>query len=125
MRKAPFRATNEISQQYNDGVVKIYAVTDSSQPGYQPKEELTLKYSLAFEERALGINRLYLSRQNHAEIKRVIRVQRVNISSQDLAITHDGKQYRVDTVQAVLGVYPPSLDLSLVAVEPDFEVMPQ
>lgn len=125
MRKAPFRATNEISQQYNDGVVKIYAVTDSSQPGYQPKEELTLKYSLAFEERALGINRLYLSRQNHAEIKRVIRVQRVNISSQDLAITHDGKQYRVDTVQAVLGVYPPSLDLSLVAVEQNFEVMPQ
>ena len=125
MRKAPFRATNEISQQYNDGVVEIYSVTDSAQPGYQPKEELALKYSLAFEERALGINRLYLSRQNHAEIKRVIRVQRVNISSQDLAITHDGKQYRVDTVQAALGVYPPSLDLSLVAVEQNFEVMPQ
>lgn len=125
MRKAPFRATNDISQQYNDGVVKIYTVKDSSQPGYQPKEEPTLKYSLAFEERALGINRLYLSRQNHAEIKRVIRVQRVDISSQDVAITHDGKQYRVDTVQAVLGVYPPSLDLSLVTVEQNFEVMPQ
>ena len=125
MRKTPFRATNEISQQYNDGVVKIYAVTDSSHPGYQPKEALTLKYSLAFEERALGINRLYLRRQNHAEIKRVIRVQRVSISPQDVAITHDGKQYRVDTVQAVLGVYPPSLDLSLVAVEQNFEVMPQ
>ena len=125
MRKAPFRATNDISQQYNDGVVKIYTVKDSSQPGYQPKEEPTLKYSLAFEERALGINRLYLSRQNHAEIKRVIRVQRVDISSQDVAITHDGKQYRVDTVQAVLGVYPPSLDLSLVTVEQNVEVMPQ
>ena len=125
MRKAPFRATNEISQQYNDGVVEIYAVTDSSQPGYQPKEEPTLKYSLAFEERALGINRLYLSRQNHAEIKRVIRVQRVSISPQDLAITNDEKQYRVDAVQAVLGVYPPSLDLSLVAVEQNFKVMPQ
>ena len=125
MRKTPFRATNEISQQYNDGVVKIYTVADDAQPGYQPKEVPMLKYSLAFEERALGINRLYLSRQNHAEIKRVIRVQRVNISSQDVAITHDGKQYRVDTVQAVQGVYPPSLDLSLVAVEQNFEVMPQ
>ena len=125
MRKAPFRATNEISQQYNDGVVKIYSVTDSSEPGYQPKVEPALKYSLAFEERALGINRLYLSRQNHAEIKRVIRVQRVSISPQDLAITNDEKQYRVDAVQAVLGVYPPSLDLSLVAVEQNFEVMPQ
>lgn len=125
MRKAPFRSSNEISQQYNDGVVKIYAATDKSKPGYQPKEQLKLKYSLAFEERVLGINRLYLSRQNQAEIQRVIRVQRVNISSQDIAITHDGKQYRIDTVQAVKDVYPPSLDLSLKAIEQNFEVMPQ
>lgn len=125
MRKTPFRATNEISQQYNDGIVKIYTVTDAAKPGYQVKPQLKQKYSLAFEERALGINRLYLSRQNNAEIKRVIRVQRVNISSQDVAITHDGIQYRVDTVQAVQGVYPPSLDLSLKAIEQNFEVMPQ
>lgn len=125
MRKTPFRPTNEISQQYNDGVVNIYTVTDSADPGCQPKQELTLKCTLHFEERALGINRLYLSRQNQAEIKRVIRVQRVPISSQDVAITHDGRQYRVDTVQAVQGVYPPSLDLSLRAVEQKFEVMPQ
>lgn len=125
MRKAPFRSNNEISQQYNDGMVKIYTNADSATAGYQPKEQLTLKYTLAFEERALGINRLYLSRQNNAEIKRVIRVQRVNISTQDVAITHDGKQYRIDTVQAVQGVHPPSLDLSLKAIEQKFEVMPQ
>lgn len=125
MRKAPYRPNNEISQQYNDGVVKIYTITDSAKPGYQPKEKPELKFSLAFEERALGINRLYLSRQNNAEIERVIRVQRVNISTQDLAVTHDGKQYRIDTVQAVQDVYPPSLDLSLKAVEQKFEVMPQ
>ena len=125
MRKTPFRPSNEISQQYNDGVVKIYAVTDKAEPGHQPKEQLELKYSLAFEERALGINRLYMSRQNNAEIKKLIRVQRVNISSQDVAITHDGKQYRIDTVQGVKGVYPPSLDLSLKAIEQNFEVMPQ
>lgn len=125
MRKTPFRPNNEISQQYNDGMVKIYTITDAAQPGYQPKEQLKLKCILAFEERALGINRLYLSRQNNAEIKRVIRVQRVDISSQDVAITHDGIQYRIDTVQAVQGVYPPSLDLSLKAIEQNFEVMPQ
>ena len=125
MRKTPFRPNNEISQQFNDGMVKIYTVTDVAEVGYQPKEMLEPKYSLAFEERALGINRLYLSRQNNAEIKRVIRVQRVSISSQDVVITHDGKQYRIDTVQAVQGVYPPSLDLSLKAIEQKFEVMPQ
>ena len=125
MRKAPFRPSNEISQQYNDGVVKIYTVKDAAAPGRQPVEQLELKYTLRFEERALGINRLYLSRQNQAEVERVIRVQRVNVSNQDVAITHDGKQYRIDTVQAVMEVYPPSLDLSLRAVEQNFEVMPQ
>ena len=125
MRKTPFRPNNEISQQYNDGIVKIYTVTDAAKPGYQPTEQLKLKYSLAYEERVLGINRLYLSRQNQAEIKRVIRVQRVDISTQDVAITHDGIQYRVDTVQAVQGVYPPSLDLSLKAIEQHFEVIPK
>lgn len=125
MRKTPFRPSNEISQQYNDGVVKIYTVKDAAAPGHQPVEQLELKYTLRFEERALGINRLYLSRQNQAEVERVIRVQRVNVSNQDVAITHDGKQYRIDTVQALMEVYPPSLDLSLRAVEQNFEVMPQ
>lgn len=125
MRKTPFRTNDEISQQYNDGVVTIYSVTDAAAPGRQPKEELAEKYVLRFQERALGINRLYLSRQNHAQIDRVIRVQRVGVSSQDVAITHDGKQYRVDTVQAVMDAYPPSLDLSLRAIEAKFEVMPR
>lgn len=123
-RKTPFRATNEITQPFNDGVVRIYAVSDDAEPGYQPVPKLTLKETLPFEERVLGINRLYLSRQNQAEVSRVIRVQRRSISSQDAAITHDGKQYRVDSVQKVDGVFPPSLDLSLVAVEQEFEVMP-
>lgn len=125
MRKAPFRPSNEISQQYNSGMVEIYAVTDTAKTGYQPVMALEHKFSLRFEERALGINRLYLSRQNQAEITRVIRVQRVAVSPQDVAITHDGKQYRIDTVQAAMDVYPPSLDLSLVAVEQNFEVMPE
>lgn len=125
MRKTPFRTSDEISQQYNDGIVRIYSVTDDAAPGRQPKESLKEKYVLRFQERALGINRLYLSRQNHAQIDRVIRVQRVAVSPQDVAVTHDGKQYRVDTVQAVMEAYPPSLDLSLRAIEAKFEVMPR
>ncbi len=125
MQKKPFRPDNEISQQYNSGIVKIYSVSDSAAVGHQPKEKLEIKYELRFEERALGITRLYLSRQHHAEIERVIRVPRVNISPQDVAITHDGKQYRVDAVQGAMNVYPASLDLSLRQVEQNFEVMPQ
>lgn len=125
MRKAPFRPSNEISQQYNDGAVKIYTVTDSAKPGYQPVEKPKLKYTLHFENRALGIKRIYMSRQQQAQIVKVIRVPRVDISPQDIAITHDEKQYRIDTVQDVMGVYPPSLDLSLKVIEQKLEVMPE
>lgn len=124
-RKLPFRNANEITQSYNDGVVRIYAVSDAADPGYQIKEALSLKRKMPYEEQRLGINRLYLSRQNQAEVTRVIRVQRTDISNQDIAITQDGKQYRIDTVQTVQGVSPASLDLSLRAVEQNFEVMPE
>lgn len=125
MRKTPFRPSNDISQPYNDGTVKIYTVTDGAQPGYQPKVTLQLKYTLQFEERALGINRIYLSRQSQAEILRVLRVPRVNISPQDVAITHDGHAYEISTVQLAKDVYPASLDISLKKLTHDLEVIPR
>lgn len=125
MRKTPFRPSNEISQQYNDGLVKIYRVENTAKPGYQPVEEPVIKYTLRFENRALGIKRIYLSRQQQAQIVKVIRVPRVDISPQDIAIIHDGKQYDIDTVQDVIGVYPPSLDLSLKVIKQKLEVMPE
>lgn len=124
MRRDPYRPSNEITQQYNDGTVRIYSLTDAAAPGYQPKAAVTHKYTLRFANRALGISRIYLSRQNQAEIQRVIRVPRADISPQDIAVTHDGKQYRIDTVQAAIGIYPPSLDLSLRLVTEKLEGLP-
>lgn len=121
--KAPHRPDNEITQEMNSGVVKIYSVEDSAQPGYQPKPSLTLKLTLRYEEQRLGINRLYLSRQNQAEIEKVIRVPRQDsISNQDVAILESGSQYSIDYTQTVQDVYPPCLDLSLVKVEQNYEV---
>ena len=121
--KAPHRPDNEITQELNSGVVYIYSVEDSAQPGYQPKPSLTLKLTLRYEEQRLGINRLYLSRQNQAEIEKVIRVPRQDsISNQDVAILESGSQYSIDYTQTVQDVYPPCLDLSLVKVEQNYEV---
>lgn len=121
--RAPHRPDNEITQEMNSGVVKIYSVEDSAQPGYQPKPSLTLKLTLRYEEQRLGINRLYLSRQNQAEIEKVIRVPRQDsISNQDVAILESGSQYSIDYTQTVQDVYPPCLDLSLVKIEQDYEV---
>ncbi len=126
MRKTPFRANNDISQTYNSGTVKIYTVTDSAKPGYQPKPILSEKpkFTLQYEERALGITRIYLSRQDQAEILRVIRVPRVNISPQDVAVTEDGKVYEISTAQMAKNVFPSSLDLSLKKLSQNLEAIP-
>lgn len=113
--KAPYRPSNEVTQGYNSGVVTVYAVTDSARPGYQPVEQLTEKIKLRYEEQRLGIQRYYDAMQNQIQVERVIRVPRVGqITSQDVAETEDGRRYRIDLVQTVDGVWPPSQDLTLV-----------
>ena len=113
--KTPYRPSNEVTQSYNSGVVTVYAVTDSARPGYQPVEQLTEKIKLRYEEQRLGIQRYYDAMQNQIQVERVIRVPRVGqITSQDVAETEDGRRYRIDLVQTVDGVWPPSQDLTLV-----------
>lgn len=124
MWKAPSRPSNQVTQAFNDGVVKIWSVKDTAQPGHLPVESLNeLKDTLRYEEKRLGIQRYYTGKQNQVNIERVIRVPRTNRpSSQDVAILEDGKQYRIDLVQAVTEVYPPSVDLTLARIEQKFEV---
>ena len=121
-RKLPFRPNNEISQTYNDGIVKIFTVADGAQLGYQPVIKATRKNKLPFEEQRLGINRLFLGRQDRVEIERVLRIPRISVSTQDLAQTHDGKWYRINSVQSVDGVSPASWDIALVALEQNVEL---
>ncbi len=111
--KAPYRASSEVTQNYNDGFVTIYATQDAANPGYQPKPELVKKCYLRYEEKRLGVQRYYDAVQNQIKAERVIRVPRAPVTSQDVAETEDGRRYRVDLVQAVDGVYPPSLDITL------------
>ena len=93
----------------------MYTVTDSARPGYQPVEQLTEKIKLRYEEQRLGIQRYYDAMQNQIQVERVIRVPRAGqITSQDVAETEDGRRYRIDLVQTVDGVWPPSQDLTLV-----------
>ena len=120
--RTPFRPNDEITQAFNDGLVTIYALTDQAAPGYQPKKTPQKKLQLRYAQRRLGITRIYQARQNQVEILKVIRVPKTPISAKDIAITHDGIQYEIDTVQEAMGVYPPCLDLSLKAITHRIEV---
>ena len=120
---APYRPGSEVTQPYNDGVVTVYAVTDAARPGYQPKPTLTKKAVLRYEEQRLGIQRFYSGKQNQAEIERVVRTPRLGcVSSQDVAVTEDGRQYRIDMVQSVPDVWPASMDLTLAKVTQKYDV---
>ena len=117
--RAPYRPDNEITQGYNDGVVAIHKTEDTAKPGYQPVITLVepAAWRLRYAELRLGIQRYYEARQNQVEVERVIRVPRVaGITSQDVAVTEDGRKYRIDMVQSADGVYPPSLDLTLAKI---------
>lgn len=117
------RSDGRVTQGFEDGIVTICTVEDAAKPGYQPKEQLAAKIKLRYEERRLGIQRYYEGRQNQAQIERVLRVPKApNVSSQDIAVTEDGKQYRIDLVQTNTESYPPSMDLTLLKIEQRYEV---
>lgn len=123
-RNMPFRPRNDrIVQTYNDGFVDIFSCTDLAAPGYQPKLKATHVMRLNYEKQFLGINRAYISRQAHAEIKKVIRVPRSPVTVFQLARDHDGTWYRVELVQDPENIYPASVDLSLSAVANAVEVL--
>ena len=117
------RSDGRVTQGFEDGIVTICTVEDAAKPGYQPKQQLAAKIKLRYEERRLGIQRYYEGRQNQAQIERVLRVPKApNVSSQDIAVTEDGKQYRIDLVQATTDVFPESMDLTLLRIEQKYEV---
>lgn len=119
MWKAPFRTNEKISQSFDDGIIKIYRVTNAAPSGYAPRERLDLKVTLRYSEQRLGINRLYQARQNQTEIERVVRVLQstVEITNRDMAETENGVQYGIESVQSVPDSYPKALDIALVRIE--------
>ena len=123
MWKEPSRKTrSNITQSFNSGIVRIYTITNVAQPGRRPVASPTLKAALRYDEQRLGINRLYMSRQNQAEIVRVLRIPRMDaIRPQDIAVTEDGQQFKIDYTQSVDDVWPASLDMSLTRIDQDIE----
>ena len=129
-RRTPFRPRerDEITQTFNDGIVKIYTVTDGAASGYMPEPVLTEMVKLPYQERKLGIKRYYSAKQNMIHAERVIRVPRSEhfvINNQQIAETEDGDKHRIDLVQIVPDVYPPCQDITLVDYyQNEFEPQP-
>lgn len=112
-------------QTFNDGVLEIYLVDNISQEGNMPLEKLTLKIgNLRYENRKVGMSRFWIAQQATAKIDKMVRVPRLKITSQDVALI-DGDQYRIMQTQDQDDVSPASMDLSLERLEVKFEIAEQ
>ena len=117
-RKLPFRSDNLISQPLDDGIVQICRVVDVSEPGYRPVEKLEPIVTLRYENQRVGIQRYFSGMQNQIQVDKVIRVQKaLEITNQNVAVTEDGAEYRIDLVQDVTGIFPRCVDLTLTRIE--------
>lgn len=114
-RKTPFRPNHEVSQAYPDGFADFYRAEDVAEIGFAPRLELTLMEHLHYERQSLGLNRMYLARQNHTEILKMIRVPKRTLDPQYLVQDWDGQWYDIESIQDARGVFPPSLDVALKA----------
>ena len=111
------------TQSYNDGVVVVYAVENIAQPGSMPADKITQKESLRYDERTVGLNRFYAAMQNNVNIKYVLRCPRIrSISTLDVAVPNDGKQYKIVQIQYPQDVEPPSMDLTLEELTPVYDI---
>lgn len=110
-------------QTFNDGLVKIYEVTNIAEPPLRPVEGLALKDSFRYKERTVGLQRYYSALQANVKVKYVLRTpRRRNISTQDIAIPNDGNQYRVVQIQYPEDIEPPVMDLTLEELKQAYDI---
>jgi hypothetical protein len=101
-------------QTFNDGVVKIYDLTDGV---------LALKHTLHYHERTVGMSRHYTAKQAQVKIAYVLRCPRLrDVSTQDIAVPLDGKQYRIEQIQYPEDIKPSVMDLTLEELTADYKV---
>ena len=121
--RQPFRPKSDaIAQTYNDGFVDVFDTADGAEVGYQPKVQAIHVMRLSYEEQYLGINLVYLSRQNHAEIVKKIRIPKAPVRVFQMMRDQFGQWFEISLIQNADGVLPASLDISLKAMTADVEV---
>ena len=124
MHKLPNRPAGDVSQTFSNGYVDIYKTTNGAQAGYKAVEKLMPNpLHLRYDEQRTGVTRFYEAKQANVQIDRLIRCPRIpGIDSQDVAVTEDGLQYRIEQIQTVDNIWPACVDISLSKIVQRLEV---
>ena len=85
---------------YDDGIVEIYRLENGAEKGDKPIEKAVYKSSYHFCYEDVGFTRYYSALSAKQQIECVIGIYLDrSIKTNDIAITEDGVQYRIQFVQ--------------------------
>ena len=109
-------------QTFNDGIVNIYTVGNIASPGDMAKQGLSLKCTLRYDSKTVGIKRFYSALQNNIELIKLVRVHYIaDVSMHDVAVIN-GQQYEIVQVQYPKEIFPKCMDLSLRKVVQNYAI---
>ena len=111
----------------DDGVCRIYTVTDAAGNGEMPNPTLHEygDYEWAFEDRMISYSRQYAAMGVDQQIDRIIRIWRTPVRIGDVVVISD-EQYRIDNVQPTLNDDSLKVvDLTLRRLEANYDIAEQ
>lgn len=106
------------------GLVTLYALENTAQPGFMPVERLVEKGKAYYSYVTAGITRIYAAMGANRQFDLVIRCHNMIALPEGVkyAIPEDGQQYRIDPAQPIYD--EDAIDLTLVRLEDYFDVEP-
>lgn len=103
------------------GLCKIYSLENTAAKGLKPVMKLVQKATAYYEERQVGVTRLYAALGANRRIDTLLRCFNTDVIVDGMVvIPQDGYQYQVDAVQKVIG--KDAVDITLVRVEKLYEI---
>lgn len=106
------------------GLVTLYALENTAQPGFMPVERLVEKGRAYYSYVTAGVTRIYAAMGANRQFDLVIRCHNM-VALPDgvkFAVPEDGQQYRIDPAQPIYD--EDAIDLTLVRLEDYFDVEP-
>lgn len=108
-------------QTFNDGYARFYHINNIGESGLRPEKKPILYISIDFEERTVGVKRLYEAKRTGTLIERVIRCYAINTKPTDI-VEIEGEQYRIEQIQIISDVVPRIMDVALERLDDIYEI---
>lgn len=118
-----------VTKTFNDGVVKIYRIANTADPGRTPSmKKVEQVISCRFGKKRVGLGRYWSAMQNEIRIDQLVEIpapsqtrqDEIVLNTEDIAIIN-GQNYYIKQIQEANEELPPSWILSLQRTTAKFE----